>query len=372
MSYEDWRTRSIHNMSNAVVREFVNCYRCRRPTVVLLPGGMGSQLDRSLDSYIDGRTPLIDYDPVWIDLGTIFDGQARSLLIEDSGRDRDSHVIIADGALRFFVNAYDATEQFFRDENVNANYIVFGYDWRRPLAEAAAFLERFLKQLQARVFAKHREDPLPNLTLLAHSQGGLVAKIFLHNVVDISAWMKQLITVGTPFYGTWSQQRRYFVGESMLRAIYPASEMVSIISSLPGPYGLMFPPRSIFDTYGAQLGLKRYPMRTASDGDGADPYAVPSLSLYPKWINIQHLYDAGQVYRTIAAPLPENVAQRVYNIRSIAEDTPWNSRGMSCRPTLIRTLMTALSGAALRAKAMAPCRSGRRFMSLFRPPTGRN
>ena len=318
MTYRDLRTRSVHNVYNSTIREFVNHYRVGRPTIMLLPGGMGSQLDRSMEAYQRGQLPPTDYDTVWIDFGTIFLGQARSLMIETNGRDRDSHAIVANGPLRSPVNAYDATQQFFKDLDVN--YVVFGHDWRRPLAEGAAFLEHFLTQLKDRVFAKHDENPLPNLTLLAHSQGGLVAKIFLHHVVDIGAWMKQLITVATPFYGTWSHQRRYFIGEQLLSAFYQPSEMAPIIATLPGLHNLMFLPRSTFDTHGKAMGLQQYPMRDPGGDVGPDPYDVGSLDHYPAWVSRQHLHDAGHICRTLAAALPSAVAQRVYNIRSIADD----------------------------------------------------
>ena len=90
-------------------------HRVGRPTIMLLPGGMGSQLDRSLEAYQRGQLLPTDYDTVWIDFGTIFLGQARSLMIETNGRDRDSHAIVANGPLRSPVNAYDATQQFCKD-----------------------------------------------------------------------------------------------------------------------------------------------------------------------------------------------------------------------------------------------------------------
>ena len=323
MSYSDWRKSLIYNMYNATIREFVTRYQPGWPTVVLLPGGMGSQLDRSMEAYQPDLRQPTDYDTVWIDFGILFCGEARSLLIETNGHDRDSHVIVADGPLRlppFFkkYSPYDVTEQFFQSKNVN--YVVFGYDWRRPLDEGAKFLEYFLTHLKNRVFAKHNENPLPNLTLLAHSQGGLVAKIFLHRVVDIGAWMKQLITVATPFYGTWNHQQRYFIGQKMLNKIYPASEVAEITATLPGPYSLMFLPQPIFHKYDAAMGLKRYPMRDPNGGDGADPYDAANLNRYPKWVNSQHLENAGKICRILAAPLPPAVAQRVYNIRSVADN----------------------------------------------------
>lgn len=323
MSYSDWRTRAIRSVANRNIRDFLGDYRIGRPTVLLIPGGMGSQLDRSIEAYAEGRMPPSDYDPVWIDFGILFDGEARTLRIEDSGRDRDDHVIVADGPLRFFlIKPYDATAQFFRHPDINVNYIVFGYDWRRPLAESAALLEEFLKRLRMRVLTRFREDPLPKLTLLAHSQGGLVAKLFLHRIVDVGAWIKQMITVATPYYGTWSQQQRYYVGESLLKKLnYAPSEMAPIIGTLPGPYNLMFLPKATFSTYGEKLKLERYPIRNADGDDGADPYELTDMEQrYPHWVSRQHLRDGQRICKTLSAELPPAVAQRVHNIRSGADN----------------------------------------------------
>lgn len=320
MSYQDWRTRAIRSVSSMVVGDFVNRYRPGRPTVVLLPGGMGSQLDRSDAPFREGALPPTEYDTVWIDLGTLVLGQALTLEIEPDGRDRDGHVIVANGPLRFLVNAYDATEAYFRRPDVDMNYVAFGYDWRQSLGESAAFLHDFLSLLQARVRATFDEDPLADLTLLAHSQGGLVAKVFLHRVPDPAQWMRRLVAVGTPFYGTWSHQRRYFVGEPALDPIHSGSVMAPIIATLPGPYGLMFVPKALFADVGAALGLARYPMRDPAGGEGADPYDPDTLGrFYPGWVSAAHLHDAARMFETIAAPVPQPVADRVFAVRSVVE-----------------------------------------------------
>ena len=86
MSYEDWRTRAIRNVSSMTIRDFLARYRRGRPTVVLLPGGMGSQLDRSLEAYARGEMPPTDYDTIWADIGTLLARQALTLKIERNGR----------------------------------------------------------------------------------------------------------------------------------------------------------------------------------------------------------------------------------------------------------------------------------------------
>lgn len=324
MDYQVWRRHSITSAYDKIIKDFLGDYNSGQPTVVLLPGGMGSQLSRSEKPYNEkSKMPPDDYDPVWIDWGTIFCCQAHSLSIDGYGHDHENHVIVADGPVHFYapfikdVTPYSTTKRFFKQQNFN--FVVFAYDWRRPLDESAVCLQEFLKKLKDEVLAKHKENPLPNLTLLAHSQGGLVAKIFLHRVADrVSECMGKLITVATPFYGTWSHQQRYFIGEPALSRFYKKKKMARIIATLAGPYSLMFLPKSTFDSYGEAIGLDMYPMRY-SDGSDADPYNKINLgSYYPDWVSEKHLEYAGQLCQTLAMPLPQGAEGLVYNIRSVA------------------------------------------------------
>lgn len=326
MNYPVWRKHAIRNIYDSTINEFVKCYQCGRPTIVLLPGAMGSHLERSTEAYQRNQVPSLtklNYEVVWFDINTLIFGLLPSLRIENNGRDRDNRVVVADGPLRDIYIPYNETERFFKDRDVN--YIVFGYDWRRPIDDSAKLLKYFLTRLKKLVFKKFKEDPLPNLTLLAHSMGGLVAKIFLHKVGNIDGWIKQLITVATPFYGTSTHQQRYFIGLDILDGYnIQRKEMASITASLPGPYNLMFLPKPIFKEYKSEIGLNRYPIRNSKGDAGADPYDEKSLRLYPdKWISSTYLVTAREIYNIIAEPFPDDVAQRVYNIRSVHnKETP--------------------------------------------------
>ena len=328
MNYPVWRRHAIRNIYDSTISEFVDRYQRGCPTIVLLPGGMGTQLKRSTDAYQKNQVPSLPdltYEVVWIDEKAIAFGKLPLLRIENRGRDFDSHSIVANGPICMSLGdycPYDQTEEFFHRKGIN--YIVFGYDWRRSLGESAKFLKYFLTQLKKLVVQEHKEDPLPNVTLLAHSMGGLVAKIFLHEVDNIGEWIKQLITVATPFYGTSTHQQRYFIGLDILEGFnIQRKEMASITASLPGTYNLMFLPKPIFKEYKSKIGLKRYPIRNPNGDAGADPFAENSLLLYPEWVSSKHLAAAGSLYNIISEPFPDDVAQRVYNIRSVGnEETP--------------------------------------------------
>ena len=316
MSYDIGRANAIRRAYAGHVKSFVERYIRGRKTVVLLPGGMGSQLDYSPRPFDGTPMSFAEYETAWMDIGAVFDSDTLKLEIDDQGRDKNGHIIFPNGPLRFAVVAYDDTARYFQERDYN--YIVFGYDWRRPIEECAGFLEDFLVQMRKSVFNKHQEDPLPGTTLLCHSQGGLVAKLFLHRIFNAPGWFEKVITVGTPFYGTWSHQQRYFVGQPPLNILHGAKQIASIVATLPGPYTLMFIDRQTFTRDHERLGLGAddYPIVDPDSGDPADPYDAANLDRYPGWVKGDHLENARRIRGTIALPLAENIAERFFNLRT--------------------------------------------------------
>jgi hypothetical protein len=323
MSYDSTRRRIIHDIHQARIIEYAKRYRPGFPTIVLLPGGMGSQLDRSPQPFTgDGSVPGTGFQNVWLDLGVLFGSDAELVEIQATDLDLGNHIIVANGPLMFPVNAYDGAKRFF--EKLGWNYIVFAYDWRRPIAAAADFLQEFLAALKAEVMARKGVDPSPTINLVAHSQGGLVAKTFLSRMftspsvtpAKVSTLFQRFISVGTPFYGTSSHQDRYYIGQSPLHIRYGREKIARVAGSLPGPYILMFADRPTLDRDGAALGLKKYPVTDADTGKPADPYEEANFSRYPAWVNRDYLFDAADIRGTITAPLPEAVIDRVYHVRS--------------------------------------------------------
>jgi hypothetical protein len=322
MSYESARALEIQDAYARRVEDFVREYRPGKPSIILLPGGMGSQLDRSDEPYEDdGSLPFDAYDPVWMDRG-IVTGDAVHLEIMADGRDQGSHVIVSDGPLRFLVKPYEGTETYFRERG--ENFVIFGFDWRRPLAESASHLHWFLQRIRERVMARGLPDPLPTTTLLAHSMGGLVAKVFLHRVykatataADIPKWMAQLVTVATPFYGTSNHMQRYYNGEDLLNLIYTAGVIAGLSGTMPGPYILMFMDKATYLRDGELLGLSRYPLRDAEDeGVEVDPYDEVSRPRFPDWVRRESIAQAKKVRQTVTRLLPDPVLEHVFHLRS--------------------------------------------------------
>lgn len=339
LNYDRARALTLRAVYNRLVDELVRGYQPGKKTVILLPGGMGSQLDRSIKKYHDGSSlPFLEFDPIWIDLGLIFDRDGLELGISKQSEDFRRHIVVPDGPLRFpFLKSYDETEDYFRTR-CGFNYGVFGWDWRRPLKEAAVNLEFVLKSLRRRIQQRFPNDePLAETTLFAHSHGGLVGKILLSSLfpsqnptnAEMNKWFGRLVTVGTPFYGTWNHQRRYYEGQEPLTSLYGTKAIVEIINSLPGPYSLMFLDTDTYEEHfvnGPLAGeLDRYPVRNKRNpGNGQpddpafwlNPYDRIHAKHFPPMFRKDLLTRALRELRLAVKPMPRRVLARLYNLRS--------------------------------------------------------
>src|SRR5258708_17585395 len=147
MSYADARIQAARDAAKSTLDDLLARYQPGQPTVILLPGGMGSQLDRSDRAYAGAPISFADFRVIWIDGGILFERDALKLAIDDQEQDQNHFVVAADGPLRFpLLAAYAGSERFFADNAIN--YAALGYDWRRSLQEAAGNLNFFLASFQ--------------------------------------------------------------------------------------------------------------------------------------------------------------------------------------------------------------------------------
>lgn len=351
MDYEQYRISLIKGYYDNQLETLLSDFDPRRRTVILLPGGMGSQLMRSEDAF--PASPNVISDVVWIDLGIAF-GDALTLEVDAAGRDKDAFVIAAYGPLKFLTeNPYGELKERARDKDWN--YAVFGYDWRRPLQESAGFFKSWILEFQRRVIAHFgpQFDPIPKLTIVCHSMGGLVAKTALADAGFSGLGFNAVMTVATPFYGVSTQQERYFKGVSILNRLYDPQDVVRIVASMPGPYTLLFLPKAIFDRDQHQLGLARYPEFDSTDNSiPCDPYDAAMLPRWPQAVrdHKQQLAAARDEMIGIAAPVNANIAAKFINVRSqldtnTAVELSWiNVDGDTIDPETSPSPVAGLSG----------------------------
>jgi hypothetical protein len=323
------------------IAAFARRYRKGHPTIIFCPGGLASQLLRTTETHREdgGWKPRLK--PTWVNIGLVV-GTGRRLKMEGD-RDADNHVIVASGAVEFSKRwgPYSRLRQWC--DYHEFNYFVFGWDWRRNICHSVALLHETIITMRRRIHLIYSEDLIPNTILLAHCFGGLLVKLVLDAASDYVDSLRAAVTVSTPFYGYGGQLHRYFVGDTGLNRFYGAAEMAKIISSFESLYSLLFIDQ---DTYRAQadlLGLCTYPVLDAETGCPADPYNAVEHAhrfRYPTfkggWFDTAKLHRARQIRQQIAAPLPDRVQAKFFNVAATCFPTPvsqiWDWIGVDFDP----------------------------------------
>ena len=320
MSYtsviDELRQKDLEQRAQA----FAAAYDPALPSVILLPGGMGSRLIRSTVAYAPG-TPFTNtqFYELWLDFFPAVKGELKYIAMNAFGEDESRHPLVASGELSSIVKKYDGVRAFFTGK---ANFAGLGYDWRRAPDRESTYVRSFLRRIAEKVMARGHADPRPRLTLFAHSQGGLVAKLFLNDVVErgerVADWCERTITCCSPFYGTWTHLSRFYVGESFPNIVTGGADVVSrIVASLKGPYILLPAPRSVLAPRLAALGLLRYPVRdAASPAIECDVFDPAMRARLPAYVSRDHLVAARNQFAQIDAPLPADAASRLFHVRS--------------------------------------------------------
>ena len=304
--------------------KFAINYKPGLPTVVILPGGMGSRLQRCTEPYDPAHSPAIEkFYELWAGLPPILNGELRYLEMNEFTEDADHHPIIAAGELSSIVKSYDGIFKHFKDK---ANVIGMGYDWRRAPIKECGYVRVFLQLLAEQVRLRHpsADDPRKRLTLYAHSQGGLVAKLFLNELADEGEdpanWFERVVTCCTPFYGTNSHFPRYYVGEPLLDLFTGGGDAVArIVATFQGTYILLPAPRAVLAPRFAKFGLTQYPVRDRDDPRiECDPFdAAPAIAgRYRPEVSRAHLVLAKDQFSLLDKPLQPAFTSRMFHIRS--------------------------------------------------------
>ncbi len=304
--------------------DFAQDYDPGLPTIVILPGGMGSRLQRSTAPYEPDRAPRIEtFYELWADLLPILKGELKSLAQNEFTEEADLVPIIAAGELTNIVKSYNGVFEYFAGK---ANVVGLGYDWRRAPIKECGYVRVFLQLLAEQVKLRHpgAQDPRRRLTLYAHSQGGLVAKLFVEALTAAGEapadWFERLVTCCTPFYGTYSHFARYYVGERLLNIFTGGADAVArIVASFQGTYVLLPAPPEVLRPRLAEFGLARYPVRDLDDERiERDPFdRDPAVAA--RWrpeVARAHLVMARNQFALLDRPLRPGVRERVFHIRS--------------------------------------------------------
>lgn len=295
--------------------DFFQTYDPARPTIILLPGGLGSALHQSWSAFNGTPQPISAFRRViWVDLGLLF-GEAHQLPIDDAGFDTQDRIVVAEGDLDFcFVHPYRDAITYFRD-HLNINLLVFGWDWRRKVMTSVGYLTQVLQTMMARSLNLTGQNMLHDTYLVGHSMGGMVAKLLLSSQPQLADDLRGMISVGSPFYGYFGQLDRFYNGVKYFNDLYSAATVARITSSWPGMYSLLPIDLPTYQQAHQQLGLANYPVLNSGNGLPVDPYNANSFSRYPNWVRTGEIPRGLMVRHMLAAPLSGSLGGRVYHLR---------------------------------------------------------
>ncbi|MBV8187941.1 MAG: hypothetical protein JO339_11925 [Alphaproteobacteria bacterium] len=333
-------------MMNGAIDSFLNSYGTHRGsdnqrTVILLPGGMGSELARATQPFSGALGGSYEYETLWVDLKKIFLDQGALLMQMDGNVDDRKQFVVANGPLRnCALHPYDGFTNWC---NVNGlDLLMVGWDFRRDADWNVNFLlDLLFPEVTRRAQDRGWPDPMQGATIVGHSFGGMLVKWILNkHQHPFCRQLRLAITVGTPFYGNPGQTERFFVSEPALGPLYNLDEITKVIATLPGGFSLFFLDSDTYDANRGQLEgdpefpLDRYP---SFDSDNrairVDPYmkdpdnlTSPNLCRYPirgpqpgdNWTWFQSYVDKGRSeYRAVAQALDPTMSAKLHNIRGV-------------------------------------------------------
>ena len=326
--YEQARDQEQLRALQPAIRNFVARYLPGRPTIILLPGGFGSQLRRSDRAYVPGQpTKDFHYRTSWISATICSDA---SDLAMNGERDFEDRFNVAEGAVLFnIVTPYERFKRWAFFARINT--FVYGWDWRRRLQPMASFFDRvFLPALQAAVIKAHgsKADPLDGFTIVGHSFGGPFLYTWLNEPGAMVDKLGHGVTIGSPLYGYCGQIHRYFAGFAMLNGSYSKTELSRICASTLGGY-MLLPlayatwQRDCRAFLADDYKLYDYPMkdaiRPAIPVDPYKPLAGAGMVRYPtaSWFIASELSVASKLRSRLATPLPAATLKKIHNWRAV-------------------------------------------------------
>ena len=178
------------------------------PRVLILPGIMGSTLG--------SKRPLFLDDVIWVDPIDIAAGQLTTLALIPGP--------VRHTALSVILFVYLRMKLSLKLAGFDANF--HSFDWRQSI-------ETLGTELAERI----ADEPAAELSLVAHSMGGLVSRAALKAASGRK--VKRLITLGTPNFGS-------FVPIQALRGIYPIVRKIALLDLKHSPEELA---ETVFNTF---------------------------------------------------------------------------------------------------------------------------
>lgn len=281
----------------------------KKPIVILLPGIMGSFLEK-------------EDKAIWINYFRFATGGLTKLAISDNDN------ITATGVIK---TAYsDLAEYLSADYDV----VVFPFDWRRPLALAGKQLAAFVEEL--------KKEFTVTISLAGHSMGGLVIRDVIINHASTWKWLNEqpnfrTLLLGTPWLGSYRIPHVLSGKDSIIKQLdlidfaHNKRTLINMFSKFPGLLDLLpihdsrdFGSIKVWDDFVNAAGLET---------ETIPPDLLKNFTTYTKNIkdNIDNIdysnivYVAGKDKETIKDYKIENGILQFYSTSEGDQSVTWAS-----------------------------------------------
>ncbi|HEY0781113.1 MAG TPA: hypothetical protein VGE98_01560 [Thermoanaerobaculia bacterium] len=266
--------------------------------VIVLPGFYGSKLTERASGHL-----------VWVDLAGLTSSATMDALRFDPGQpDRLQATGILDAVPILPFWSYDVYRSFvsFLETNLNLQVFEFWFDWRRSLADLTDGLQRRIGRVLG-------DTGAAKVSLLAHSQGGLVARACIDQF-GLAEKIDWLVTFGTPHKGMLKTFKALTSGLSVFT--FGAASVKAASRTLPAAYEML--PNDADD------GLFQW------QGMPQSPFAVTDWCQTPEMRKL--LADAAKVVvRTLPPTLPVKSALIYGTLLSTTVQASGGPQGLSFR-----------------------------------------
>lgn len=218
--------------------------------MVVVPGIMGSELMDQSGKVRWGLTPSV-LGRAWLT------NQLDILHVTDDdmaggGRLRPTRLLRVPGYMPFLggLEPYTGLLRRVAEPAADSRAVAeFAYDWRLSIEYNAPLLvrccEEHLESWRAVVQAERKGDAADvRLVVVAHSMGGLITR-YATQKFGLSALLRQVITLGTPFYGAVKGVQMLATGEG---APVPRQAARRLALTCPGVFDLLPRYRSVLTT----------------------------------------------------------------------------------------------------------------------------
>ncbi len=177
-------------------------------SVLFIPGIEASRVYTPMRNPLGLGTTTIR---AWEPLSNVF---VKSLYLNADGSSIDPNIYSGDPIDNAYgLSAHDIYGSFMRfldglaSKGTIGEWRAFGYDWRKPIAEVVAGRERKATttlSLIDTVIAMASSSKTGKVTLVAHSNGGLVTKYLVKTLADMGKadLIDKVISVAVPYLGT--------------------------------------------------------------------------------------------------------------------------------------------------------------------------